>query len=283
MKYLPIITMILLWLFFSCSTIQRLTNIQNPKLSVKTVRITDFDFSDIYLTFDLQVENPNNLSITLAGFDYHLFLNSQSFLKGNQKNTLGIKSNETTIIEIPLSLNYKNIYQTYQTLKDEDSISYKVDFGLNFMLPIVGETRLPLSTKGNVPLIKAPPIKLNSITLKKLNLSGAEILLYLQIINPNFFEFKLNGLNYNLKFNGNPVASGQDNNQQIFKGKSENLLKLPISLNFLQMGETTYQLFTGSNEVNYDIDGNLNISISSLLVKNLELPFQKSGNLGIQK
>lgn len=283
MKKLSIITIMSLWLFFSCSTIQKLTNIQNPKLSVKTVRITDFDFSDIYFTFDLQIENPNNLSITLAGFDYHLFLNNQSFLKGNQKNTMEIKSKETTIFEIPLSLNFKNIYQTYQALKDEDSISYKVDFGLNFMLPIVGETRLPLSTKGYVPLIKLPLIKLSSITLQKLNLSGADILLYLQIINPNFFEFKLNGLNYNLKFNGNPFASGQDNNRQIFKGKSENLLKLPISLNFLQMGETSYQLLTRSNEVNYDIDGNLNISISSLLIKNLELPFQKSGHLGIQK
>jgi LEA14-like dessication related protein len=283
MKYHPVILMGLILLLFSCSTIQQLTKIQNPKLSVKTVRITDFDFSDIYLTFDLQVENPNNLSISLAGFDYHLFLNNQSFLKGNQKNTLEIRSNETTIFEIPLSLNFKNIYQTYQTLKDEDSLSYKVDFGLNFKLPIVGETRLPLSTTGNVPLIKIPPIKLSSIKLQKLNLTGAEINLNLQIINPNFFEFKMNQLNYNLNLNGNPIASGQNDNQQIFKGKSENLLRIPISLDFLQMGETTYKLFTGSNEVVYDIDGNLDISTSSLLLKNLDLPFHKSGNLRIQR
>jgi len=51
-------------------------------------------------------------------------------------------------LELPVSLNFKDIYQTYQSLKNQDSSDYRMQIGLTFDLPVIGRTTLPISKEG---------------------------------------------------------------------------------------------------------------------------------------
>ena len=59
-------------------------NIQKPAVRVSSARLAGLSFDKADLIFDIEISNPNSIGVSLAGFDYDLLLNGQSFLKGNQ-------------------------------------------------------------------------------------------------------------------------------------------------------------------------------------------------------
>ena len=148
-------------LFLSCASLQELAKIEPPKVNVQNMRITGLNFSNIDLAFDLNIDNPNPISATLAGFDYKFFLNEQSFVQGDQATQQTIQAKAASPLEIPISLNFMDIYNTFQNIKDQDSSTYKLDCGLTFDLPILGKKRIPVSKTGKIPLIKLPKFKIN--------------------------------------------------------------------------------------------------------------------------
>ncbi|HFE64632.1 MAG TPA: hypothetical protein ENK14_09505 [Caldithrix sp.] len=275
-KTLPI------FLFFHCDTVQQLAKIQKPTLSVERVKITSLNFESIGLTFDLKVFNPNKLAVTLAGFDYDFLLNNASFLKGSRDTVQTIKAKGESILQIPIRLGFRDLYRTFQELKAQDSTAYKLNCGLSFNLPILGKTRIPVSKTGFLPLPKLLKIKVQSLKLNKLGFTGADLLLNLQLDNPNAFRVFLNKLNYNFTVDGQSWVSGLLNQQQEVGAKGKNILSIPISLNFLKMGKTALQLLQGNKSLDYKLGGDMNLRTSLPMFDEVNIPVQKSGKINLQ-
>lgn len=271
------------FLLFRCATVQQLAKIQKPTISVERANITSLNFESVGLAFDLKVFNPNKLAVTLAGFDYDFLLNDASFLKGKQDTVQTIKAQGESILQIPIRLTFKNLYQTFQGLKSQDSTAYKLNCGLNFNLPILGKTRVPVSKSGFLPLPKLPKIKVQSVKLNKLGFTGADLLLNLQLDNPNAFRVFLNKLNYNFTVGGQSWVSGLLNRQQEVGAKGKNILSIPISLNFLKMGKTALQLLQGNKSLDYKLDGDMNLRTSLPMIGKVKIPVRKSGKVNLQR
>jgi LEA14-like dessication related protein len=272
---------IILFLFLNCATLQKLAKIQKPAISVKSVRISDFSFKKLDLTFDINIENPNDLSVSLAGFDYDFWLNDASFIKGKNERALTIDGLASNTIDIPLELQFQDIYQTYKAVKDQDSLQYKMILGFNLNLPILGETRIPVNHNGHVPMLKLPELKFRNIHIKKMGLTKSEILLNIKLNNPNFFGFNLKYLSYDLKVAGYDWAIGKINRQYDISSKSSNDIVIPITLDLLQMGQAVFKIISTDNNINYTFDGILQISTSHLLFKEFNIPLTKSGQIPI--
>lgn len=282
-KYIRISLFIGLIFIAGCASVQNLMNIKKPDVKVQNVRITGLTFSAIDLSFNLAIDNPNALAISLAGFDYDLILNENSFLKGQQDKSISIESRSTSQVEIPLQLSFRDIYNTFNSLSNKDSSAYEAKFGLNFNLPILGITRIPISKKGAIPLLRLPSVKVSSLKLNKIGLTTASLNLALQVDNANPLQFLLNQFQYDFLVAGKSWANGiSDKKMTIAKnGKSE--INIPIELNFLQMGQTAYQILTGSNQIDYQFDGNLNFDTSMEMLKNVNLPINTSGKIDLTR
>lgn len=267
--------------FFTCSTLQKFAKIQRPAISVKSVRISDFSFQKLDLAFDIDIENPNDLSISLAGFDYDFWLNEASFVKGNQKSDLIIDGLKTSTLEIPLELQFHDIYQAYQAVKDQDSLRYKMLLGVNLNLPILGEIRIPVKHDGHVPMVKLPELRFQNLQIKKVGLTTSEILINLNLNNPNFFKFYLKNLSYDFKVAGHDWAVGKINRQYDIKAKSSTDIVIPITLDLLQMGQAVIKIISTDNNINYTFNGMLEINTSHLLFKEFDIPLKKSGQVPI--
>ncbi len=270
-------------LIAGCASVQNLMNINKPDVTVQNVRITGLTFNTIDLSFILAIDNPNAISISLAGFDYNLILNENSFLKGQQEKAISIESRSISQVDIPLQLSFKDIYNTFNTLSNKDSSDYEAKFGLNFNLPILGNTRIPISKKGKIPLLRLPSVKVSSLKLNKIGFTSASLNLALQVSNSNPLQFLLNQFQYDFQVAGKSWASGiSDKKIQIARnGNSE--IDIPIELNFLQMGQTAYQLLTGGNQIDYQFDGNINFDTSAEMLKNVNLPINTSGKIDLTR
>ena len=286
MKKYPVIILIpvVTALFcFHCAELQQLANIRKPSVDVAGVRIGGLSLEKIGLIFDLNIQNPNPVSVHLAGLDYDFRLNNTSFLKGDQTRDLRILSYGSSRVAIPLTLSFQNMYQTYQALKNRDSTAYDLACGLTFQLPILGTVRIPVETSGYVPLVKIPAVKIHALKLERLSLSGADLVLEVEMNNPNAFKLFLKSMNYDFQVNGLTWAGGNLSNPASVSAKGKSAIRIPVSLNFIEMGRSLYELVSGSGNVNYRLSGNLAFDTSLSLLNNINLPLDNSGLLKITR
>ena len=282
-KYVKISLFLIFGFIAGCASVQNLMNIKKPDVTVQNVRITGLSFSTIDLSFDLAISNPNALSVSLAGFDYDLILNNSSFLKGQQDKSISIESRSTSQVDIPLQIAFKDIYNTFRSLSNKDSSEYEAKFGLNFNLPVLGITRIPISKKGSIPLLRLPSVKISSLKLNKIGFTSASLNLGIEVDNSNPLQFLLNQIQYDFQVAGNSWVNGVSNKKINIARNGKSEINIPIELNFLQMGQTAHQLLTGNNQIDYKFDGKINFDTSADLLKNIDLPINTSGSIDLTR
>ncbi len=272
-----------LLLIFACATLQQLANVQKPQVTVGKIKLTKLTFDNVDLAINLNIKNPNPVAATLAGFDYNFMLNGKSFVTGNQTKQTTISANGSSTLEIPISLTFKQIYDTYKSLKNNDSTGYTIAAGLIFDLPLLGKTRIPVQKSGNLPLAKLPSVKLSSIKLKSLNFSSAKLELQLKLDNPNAFSLNINKLNYDFVVNNKKWGMGQIAQALQINEKGSSIIKIPLSLNFMEIGRTVYNMVTGNSGLNYELKGDVALTSSLKMMPQLSLPFVRTGNIKISR
>ena len=269
-------------LLVSCSVINEFAsgaNIQHPQVSFSGAKITGLSFDAADLLFDIKIRNPNSVGLTMAGFSYDLLINEISFLKGNQDRGLSIEASGENTVQLPLTLNYMDLYQTFQGIRDQDLSTYQMNFGFAFDLPVLGHVNIPVSKSGDFPLLKLPKIEINTLRLKSLSLTGAELLLRIQLDNPNAFAMLLNKLQYDFIVNDQKWIGGYAAEPTQIAEKGQGYIDIPISLNILQMGRSVYQLLSGNEDLSYQFGGNVDLATSLPLLGEVSLPFDRSGSI----
>ena len=258
-------------------------NIKEPDVKISNIKMTGLSFDNVDLLFNIDIDNPNNVGINLAGFDYDLQIEQNSFMSGKQNNGLAIKANGTETIQLPLTLKFKDIYDTFTKSKDLDSVQYSLITGLSFNLPVLGDIRIPVSKSGNIPALKLPSIGFKKIKMNQLKLTGADLTLQIKLVNPNAFAFILKDMNYKLNVAGAQWIDGKMNQSTNISAKQENIIDIPISLNFMNMGTSMYNIIKGDQNLNYSLNGSANMGSSLSLLGDFTIPFNQTGNMNIEK
>lgn len=269
------------FILLGCAGLKDLTAPKKPLVSFQGVHLDKLSFNSVDLLFDLKVENPNAFGVALAGFDYEFFINKNRFLNGVQDERQNIAANAISTVQFPLGLDFASLYNTFSDLKNADSTTYQVNLGFSFDVPILGVIKAPISKTGTFPLFKLPKITMGSIKLNKLNLTGAELLLNLNLDNPNAFSATLNRLNYALSIGGQQVASGLTSQSIQVDQKAASQITIPISLNFLQSGRTIYNILTRNEDFDYKIIGDFDLSTSLQNLGTIKVPFDRSGKINL--
>lgn len=273
-------------LLCSCSAFRGLlggVGIERPQVDFTAGRLTTLSFDAADFLFDLRIRNPNPLGVKLAGFDYDFLIDGNSFLKGKQEREVEIEAKGESTVQLPLSLRFVDLYQTFKGLRDQDISTYQLNCGFSFDLPVLGVVNVPVSKEGNFPLLKLPKVDLDALKLKSLSLSGAELQLMVRLSNPNALSMMLERFQYHLEINGMRWISGDLKENIQVTSKSESHIEIPISLDLLQMGRSVYQILTGGESLRYQFGGELDLTTSIALLSNVSLPFDRSGSIKVIK
>ena len=252
---------------------------QKPQVSVAGQQITRLDFQQVGMAFDIQIDNPNPVALSLAGLDYDLKLAGHSFASGKQNKQMQLKAAGPSSFQLPLSMRFAEIYQGLKQLKGKNEVPYELTTGLMIDVPLLGKLRYPVSTSGTLPLPRLPRVSVKSLTLEKLNYSGATLALKLKVNNPNGFGVALDKLRYDFKVNGKRWISGNRASLGNLAAKQGNELTLPITLNFMELGSGLYSLLKGGQDLNYNLSGQLDATGGHPLIGNFDVPINRSGKV----
>lgn len=92
-------------------------------------------------------------------------------------------------------------------------------------------------TGGCTPFFKDPVVTVKDLSVVSLDGGGAGMELYLAVQNPNRFDVKLLGYNYDIKVLAFPLAKGGARDEITFAGKETTEIRIPIRVAFGDMWE----------------------------------------------
>lgn len=273
-----ILSLFVLIVFISCNTLKDLSNIQKPSVRYSSMFIQDMSFDDVTLLFDFEVDNPNSFGVSADQYQYEFFINGTEFVTGIQNENVRIESESKSIIQVPVSFTFSEVYNTISSAVNRDSISYRISSEVRFDIAGVSQQRVPVSAEGELPIPKLPKIELSNFNVNELSFSGAEMVASFRVENPNSFGISFADASYNLEVNEKEwLDTTLERNIELGGSESE-LITIPIRLNSSQMGSVLFDMLRGEKEFPYNLTGSARISADLPGFDGFEvLPFNISG------
>lgn len=282
-KYLlPAFLMLLLTALTSCAALRDAANVQEPQVRYSNMSIQNINFDGVTLLFDFDVTNPNRLDVSAESYNYEFFINGQSFISGTQEERLEIGSESTSTVQVPVSMTFSNLYDSFRSVLQQDSISYRMDTAVSFSLPVLGMRTVPVQAGGDLPIPKVPRIQFGDFEMKRLSFSGADIDISFRISNPNPFGITLAGADYTLRVNGSEWLDTRLGESIRVDGSDAREITIPLELSASQMGSALVEMMSGKKEFEYRLTGQARMSADiEGFTQEQSIPFDLEGVLNL--
>jgi len=243
-----------------CSTIRDAADIREPNVSFQDMSIDQITFDGVTLLFDFEISNPNRFGVSAEQYSYEFFINEQSFISGLQEEPLSISRESAQTIQVPVTLNFSEVYETFSSVVRQDSLSYALATEVEFDVPVLGNRKVPVRTSGEIPVPKVPRISMGEFNVKDISLSGAEVEVSFNVQNPNPFAISIANAAYELTVNGREWLDTTLDETIRVAGSERQTINIPIRLSSSQMGSALMDIMRGESTFNYDLKGSADIS-----------------------
>lgn len=251
--------------------------IREPVFSIKSVDLAAISFDGVDMIGKVAVDNPNPFDIPFPELDWELFINKNSFVQGTIKNDRLIKSKEVTVVDVPISLSYDGIYNSFRSIKNTQTAAYVLAMGAKFTIPILGDKTYRFEVSGELPLVKVPAIDFKGISLKSLSLQKVELELVWEVENQNNFSLSIDAFNFDLAVNNSSWARGIVQNSPVIRGKTTVLIPLTLTFNSLNMIREVTDIVGRGSGFAYTCGGAMGFSGDLPGLRGLSLPFNFNG------
>ena len=253
-----------LWAMLGLTTCETLrAAFKEPTASLNSARLVKITFTGTEMLCKVQVKNPNAFYIPFPEIGWELFIDNNSFVKGVVKNDQQrINARSTTLVDVPVSIEYLEVFNTFKSLIGSDQADYKIALALKFPIPVIRDRVWNFEHKGVFPILKLPTISFKGITAKNLSLSKIDFNVIWEVDNPNIFNMNVKDLSFNLAVNGTSWASGRVPNAPQLTAKRKTEIPLAFTINSLSMITSITSIITGGSNVSYACGGNLSLGMA---------------------
>ena len=136
----------------SCSGLGGLANVVRPEVDVTDVKVLGTTLTGADLLFEFRVDNPNAVALVLDAIGYRLRLNDQPLLDGRRDQATRIAANGRSVVELPVTIRYEDVYRVIRSFQDRSRPDYALDADFRFDVPILGAVNVPVTKRGEIPL-----------------------------------------------------------------------------------------------------------------------------------
>ncbi|MCM0082471.1 LEA type 2 family protein [Geomonas sp. Red32] len=136
-----------------------------------------------------------------------------------------------------------------------------------------------LGLTGCSMFVKAPTVKVKSLTVTSLDPGGLGMELLLAVTNPNFYDLKLKGYSYDLKVMALPLAKGGAREEVKFPSDVETELRIPIRVAYGDLVEILKKA-PDADRIPYQLSAGLDVDT---LIGQTTIPVNQTGTYAIPK
>ena len=257
--------------------------LQEPQITDTTVTITDISFKTISLKADVSLYNPNKVSLDLQRYSYGVLLEGNPLLSGDSPEGISIGAEQTSVVEVPFTMAYEDLFKAYENLEGKDQAAYAFDGDFTFTLPLIGEINLSSHKEGTVPLVRLPRFRFVSLRVVDLGIMGADIDVFMETENPNCFTLNQKGFEGELIVNNERWAVLSLPDEQSIEPGETGRTRFRIRLEFLSMGRTVRDLLSGEKTLYYTFPGLVGMAGDLDLLDPEQLDLNLNGEIELNK
>jgi LEA14-like dessication related protein len=170
----------------ACKTVK--PSFQEPVISFHSASIPDITINNAQILCKIQVQNPNSYEIPFPHTGWKLFINEKSYKNGEVKVDGKIKARSTVFIDVPVKVEYLDFFKTFKPLIGSKQASYKITMAVKYSSHDFGEKVWNFDNTGDLPLPQLPLISVPVMVMDNVGNSKTEILVTVNVENPNVFE-----------------------------------------------------------------------------------------------
>lgn len=259
-KFITASILVTIILTSGCAALRDFANVQQPTVDFTRVSVQSINFDGVSLLFDFDVNNPNQVGIDAKEYSYEFFINDNSFVTGRQVENLRINRMSSSVVQVPVTLNFSEMMNTFGSLAGRDSLSYQIASEVQFEIPGLGTRTVHVSAAGDLPIPRLPAVEFGGFDVKNISLSGAEMEIAFRITNPNSFGLNLSNAAYVLNVNGREWLDTRLVETIRIGAKESNMVRIPVRLDAAQMGSVFVEMLSGSTEFQYNLSGAADVS-----------------------
>lgn len=264
--------------FSGCGLFRSLSSVETPTVTYNNFHVNGLSLDGVDMLFGFNLTNPNNLEVRAESYRYEFFINNESLVSGTQEAGVELKARDSQIIQVPVSMNFQQLYRAGRSVVNSDSIRYNLDTEIVFDLPVLGSRRVPVKAEGYLPVIRMPQIDFDGIEVNNFSFNGAELVARIRVVNPNLFGFSFGNVGYKLDVNQNEWINSELEDVIRVGPESDTVISIPFSLSGANLGSAVLEILSGNQSFNYTLSGGGEIDVDLPYVRDTAfLPFSISG------
>lgn len=182
-----------------------------PQIQEVRARVTHIDLQGVDLAFEIDVSNPYPMSVRPPNYHYAVDIANSEFVKGGPlEATADLPAGGVGTITVPARVEYMQLWQMYQNLKDASEAPYKLHGALSIVV-MSQNFEVPFAHEGTFPVLRPPSLSVRDVRTPETSLSSVAVEVEAEIRNPNVFGIGVKDLGYSLRLGevavGNVVAA----------------------------------------------------------------------------
>lgn len=276
-----LLLLLCIFLLTACAELAKHADMVKPTAKLTDTKLANINFDQADLVFDLAIENQNPIAINLAGLNYNLKIENQSFVSGITGQGLEIKPISTSTVQLPVTLKFDDLRKLPGELWKKDRFAYQLDTEFVVDLPVIGPFAIPVSKTGELPVPKLPDIRIVNIKIKDLSFVAAELVAQVEIDNPNSFDLGFSDFSYQLNINQQSWGQGDISTSKNIPQKGKATIDIPLKLNMLSMGQTAYQMLSNRQPLEYQLTGGIVLDTGLEMLRNYTMPLDIKGTASL--
>lgn len=240
-----------------CEAVEKaMSRMDRPAVRVAGMDLAGLSLDGVDLVFDLEVSNPYQVPLPVAGLDYALSSGGNAFLSGQSTHQGLIPAGGRERIPLSARVAFADTMRLLSGVRPGAIVPYTAKVGISVDAPGAGLLRLPVETSGSFPVPAVPRISIQQIAWRELALTQAAGVILLGIGNENEFPLDIERLSYSLSLMGMPLAtSSLARTLSLGPGRS-GVLEVPFSFRPLDAGAAALQTL-GGGDADWSLSGTL--------------------------
>jgi LEA14-like dessication related protein len=126
--------------------------VKRPTVTLQQLTVTGLDSEGVGLNLGIAVNNPNPITLQLADVGYQLHINGKSLVSGRQADGVALKANDTSMLQVPIHLSFRDLSSIGQGLWQQKSAQYELTTQVGIQLPGLGSVPFTNQQSGTLPL-----------------------------------------------------------------------------------------------------------------------------------
>ena len=170
-----------LWILFTllwitgCEQLQLDKMVQEPTLRVQNIAVSQVNLNSVGLNLTMNVANPNNYALALAGYDYRIRFNDRELVKGSTDQGFRVPANQSSQVTVPFTVGFREVKQLIDSMGASNTLRYEVDADMRLDAPVLNLFNIKSHKKGEITIPQLPQVSFGDLQVKSFNFTEADI------------------------------------------------------------------------------------------------------------